>query len=92
MTERLVFVDGPLKGTILEDVRQSQKRYPDRITFEFAAWNDQQSAQDWGPNEVYAKGAESLIAEYEFDCGLGYFQFAGWTIKRLPEKRREDQA
>lgn len=86
MTERLECVDGPLKGFVIEWLRERCNRYPDKTAFEFRAWNDREAAEAWGPNEVFAKGAESLIAEYEFDCGLGYFEFAGWTVKRLPDR------
>jgi hypothetical protein len=81
VAERLELFDGPLKGVVIEGLKGCPYgRYPDRIKFEFDGFGVQENMAG-EPEAVFMAGAGAMIAEYDFDCGLGYFQFNGWTAK-----------
>ena len=85
-SERLELVGAQLKG-VLEGFK-FRGRYPNRVTFEFDGFACKENMAG-EPNAFYMAEGGSMIAEFEFDCGLGYFQFVRWRAKRL---RPEDRA
>ena len=76
------------------DAPHSPTRYPARIVVEYDTTDLDPSLTsslgfDVEPDIIFTAGASKLVAEYEFDCGLGYFEFKGWSLR---EPRRHDDS
>ena len=94
MNGHVIFQAGPLAGIKMEakfhriakDIEQAPTRYPSRIVVEY----DSISAEELQincPEAPFTAGRDTLLATYEFDEGMGIFEFSGWSTKltRPPE-------
>jgi len=94
MNGHVIFQAGPLAGIKIEakfhriakDIEQSPTRYPSRIVVEYDSISVEELQANC-PEAPFTAGRDTLLATYEFDEGMGVFEFSGWSTKltRSPE-------
>ena len=88
MNGHVVFQAGPLAGIKMEakfhriakDIEQAPTRYPSRIVVEYDSISVEE-LQINCPEAPFTAGRDTLLARYEFDEGMGIFEFSGWSTK-----------
>jgi hypothetical protein len=94
MNGHVIFQAGPLAGIKMEakfhriakDIEQAPTRYPSRIVVEYDSISAEE-LQTNCPEAPFTAGRDTLLATYDFDEGMGIFEFSGWSTKltRPPE-------
>jgi hypothetical protein len=90
MNEKTEFQGGPLSGMTMQgqfwrralEVEHSPKRYPSRLVAEYDTVPTKDVMGN-APTLAYTEGRDTLVATYEFDEGLGFFEFKGWSVRRI---------
>ena len=97
MSEKVEFQGGPLSGMTMQgqfwrravEVEHSPKRYPSRLVVEYDTISKKElmvNVESF-PDIIFTDGRDTLVATYEFDEGLGFFGFKGWSVKlKGPDK------
>jgi hypothetical protein len=88
MADHVTFQGGPLAGFSLRgefhrpsiDVPNQPVRYPDRVVVQYDTTHAQWLLESDPDIPFTADKSKVLAAEYEFDIGLGYFEFSGWSL------------
>jgi hypothetical protein len=88
MNGHVVFQAGPLAGIKMEatfhriakDIEQTPTHYPSRIVVEYDSISVEE-LQINRPEAPFTAGRDTLLARYEFDEGMGIFEFGGWSTK-----------
>jgi len=91
MSEKVAFDGGPLSGITIEGqfgrraihLEHSPKRYPSRIVVEYDTVSAQELLVNVDADVAYTAGRDTLVATYEFDIGLGFFEFKGWSVRLI---------
>lgn len=90
MNEKVEFQGGPLSGMTMQGqcwrravaVEHSPKRYPSRLIVEYDTVPSKEVMVNV-PEAAYTEGRDTLVAIYEFDEGLGFFEFKGWSVRLI---------
>jgi hypothetical protein len=64
------------------ELEHTPKRYPSRLVVEYDTLLAKEGLESL-PDLAYTEGRDTLVATYEFDVGLGFFEFKGWSVRYI---------